>query len=672
MARTVTVGGITTGVPGVRQNSIQRVGGSEPGNLEQGVVAILGECAGTIEPAVAVEYRGGGNAKLKKELVSGELYDACRFAFDPSRNDKQDVRGAAKIIAMRVNPATQATLDLEEAGGGDLHNLTTRAYGSLANGVAVTVEAGTSGAYGRKLTVSQFGYNDEVKDDLGFLPVIAVRYKGGGTAATMTITRTSFATTITGAAGEDLSLLFSTYNTVQKLADYVNGFKNGAGTQVYDMVVVTPKPDEYLCESLDFVTAENILTETSASVVIALAATDFTSGAPTGLDAGDIVRLTKTGQTDEYLYTTSIGSPNVLIRGYQDTVDQLWDATGGATAGVTFRGITGVNQAMIDWFNNVSQHITSVRDTAYGTGTPAVLGKTWFTGGGEGTTLDSHWQTALDNLRDQRVNFIVLTSGAATVHAQLKAHMDWRWDVYGSSEAIAHIGAATLETKSQLKARSKALQTPNIALWGQDCKRGNDVHVSTQYAPWAMAAMAAGMQAGMGFGEGLHYKTFNITEVIQNAAIDLIDDAEDFVEFGISFARYFDDEFRCVRCLSTWTQNDDHEKIEVNVRNSLAWTLYKVRDRVKFFHSGRAARRGNALAVKSTIRSALEDIRDNDGAIVEGSELVNGKREAIPAFLILPIEQTGNVVGFGYRCVPTGASDFLNGDTFVGEFSDVA
>jgi len=144
------------------------------------------------------------------------------------------------------------------------------------------------------------------------------------------------------------------------------------------------------------------------------------------------------------------------------------------------------------------------------------------------------------------------------------------------------------------------------------------------------------------------------------------------VEYGVSFARFYDGENRCVRCLTTWSQNDDHEKIEVNVRNSLAWVLYKIRDRVKFFHAGKAARRGNALAVKSTIRTALEDCRDSDGAIVEGSELVNGKREAIPAFNILPIEQSGNVIGFGYECVPTGSSDFLNGDTFVGEFQDVA
>ena len=672
MARQVQVGGITTGIPGVRQNSIQRVNGSEPGVLESGVVAILGTCEGTIQPNTVTEYRGGANATLKRELVKGDLYDAARFAFDPSRNDRQEVRGASKVLAIRVNAATQATLDLEDGSSNDLINMTTRAYGAAANGVAATVAAGTSGAYGKKLTVSRWGYNDEVKDDLGFLPVIAVRYKGAGTDATMTISRTTFSTTITGAASENLSLAFSTYDTVQKLADYVNGFKNGAGTQVYEMVIVTPKPSEYLCENLDFATAENILTETSASVVIALGATDFTSGGPTGLDEGDIVKLTKAGQTDEYLYTTSIAGPNVLIRGYMDTVDQTWDATGGATAGVTFRGITGVNQGIIEWCNGFSQHVTAARDVAYAVGTPATIGQTYFTGGGEGASGSTEWQAALDTLRDWRVNFVVLTSTDATIHALLDAHMDWRWDVLGSSEAIAHIGAATLETKSQLKARAKALQSPNIALWFQDCKRSNDVGTSTQYAPWAMAAMAAGMQAGMPFGESLHYKTFNATEFIQNSTIDLIDDGEDFVSYGLSFGRYYDNEYRCVRCLTTWTQNDDHEKIEVNVRNSLAWVLYKIRDRVKFFHAGKAARRGNALAVKSTIRSTLEDVRDNDGAIVEGSELVNGKREAIPAFNILPIEQSGNVIGFGYECVPTGSSDFLNGDTFVGEFQDVA
>ena len=673
MARQVQVGGITTGIPGVRQNSIQRVNGSEPGILESGVVAILGTCEGTIQPDTVMEYRGGVNATLKAELVKGDLYDAARMAFDPSRNDKQEVRGASKVLAIRVNAATQATLDLEDGAGNDLLNMTTRAYGVAANGVAATVAAGASGAYGKKLTISRWGFNDEEKDDLGFLPVIAVRYKGAASGpATMTITDTTFATTITGSSpggSEDLNLSFSTYDTVQKLADYVNGYKGNGGAQVYEMVIVTPKPTEYLCENLDFVTGADILTKVSASVEIAKSATNWTSGAPAGLTAGEIVKLTKAGQTDEYLYATT---PTALIRGYMDTVDQLWNAVTTSTAGVTFRGITGVNQAIIEWCNGFSQHVTAARATGATTGTPDTTGQTYMSGGAEGASTSTEWQAALDTLRDHRVNFIVLTSTDAAIHALLKTHMDWRWGVDGSSEALAHVGAATLETKSQLKARAKALQSPNIALWGQDCKRGNDVGTSTQYAPWAMAAMAAGMQAGMGFGEGLHYKTFNVTELIQNSAIDLITDGEDFVEYGVSFARFYDGENRCVRCLTTWSQNDDHEKIEVNVRNSLAWVLYKIRDRVKFFHAGKAARRGNALAVKSTIRTALEDCRDSDGAIVEGSELVNGKREAIPAFNILPIEQSGNVIGFGYECVPTGSSDFLNGDTFVGEFQDVA
>ena len=660
MARTIQVGGYETGIPGSYQNSIQRTAPSNSGPLPTGIVAILGECEGEIAPNTPTRFRLGAGAYLKKQLNKGPLYDAARLAFKPSRNDPNEVRGASEVLAIRVNVALQSSSTLTGTGPVDLITLTSRGYGIAQNGLARTIAAGTLGAYGKKLTLSRPGYVDEVKDNLGFLPAFIIRYTGNGSTATMTITRTSLATTLAGDESDgsaNLSCAFSTYDTVQKLVDYINA-QTG-----YEAIIVTKSPSAFLCQNLDFVTAADIKLVDSGSV--SLASTTTTSMTLASVTAGNVVRL---GAGVEYVYVSATGSPNTVIRGFLDSTPAIHSSADADE----FYAATSVNQAIIEWANASSQHVTAARHADYAVGTPAVAAKTYFTGGSEGSTPGAtQYENALKELQKRYVNLIVLTDTTAAVHAKLADHMDWRWGK-GGMECIAHVGAAQDETYAQIKTRAKALQDSNIALWFQDVTRDDDLGVSTVYAPWAMGALAAGIQAGTPFGEGLEYKTLDVGELGQSSTIDMTVKNEDCVEDGISFGGYWDGEWRIVRCLSTWTQNDDHEKIEMNVRRSLAHTLYKTRLRVKADFLGKGQRKNNANSIKSSLRSALEDIRDKDKAIVEGSKLVNNRREIVPAFEILPVEVNGNVAGYSYRCTPTGSTTFLVGDTFVNEFQDVA
>lgn len=656
MARFVQVGGTTTGVPGVRQDYVRAEGGGVPGFLESGVVALIGECEGIMQPGVVHTYRS--SAKLKGELAKGRLYDGCRFALSPSRDDPLDVSGAQKILAIRVNPATQGTLTLQSVAPANMLTLTSRYYGAVAAGIAATVAAGTLTGPSKKLTISQFGETDEVGDSLGYNSVILLRYTGDATTAVATFNRTAFSTTLAGDQTDgsaDLSVAYTAYDTVDKLVNYINA-QTG-----YEAIAITPKPASYKCEDLDFVTNADIKLVDSGSVT--LAASTTTSMTLAAVTTGNVVRL----DNAEYVYITTAGSPNTVIRGYNDS-------TATSHTGVDadeFYNVTGVNKAIIDWCNNLSQRVTAVRHTDYAVGVPNTLSKTYLTGAGEGTTTSTQWASAFEALREQRVNFIVPLTDDAAVHTQLATHLTWRWGK-GGSEAIAHVGAAQDETIAQLKSRSKALNNANICLHFQDLNRDDDAGVDTNYAPWAMAVHAAAIQAGTAFGTPLTHKSLNVTAIGQNTAIDLIDDADTFIEFGICHARYYDSEYRIVRALTTWTNDDTDFKIECNVRHSTAWTLYKVRDRLRFYHHGKAAKSGNSNAVKGTMKTVLEEIRDIDEAIVEGNRLVNGQIESIPAFKILSVSQTGNVADASYQFVPTGGTDFINVGSVVGVFQDAA
>lgn len=658
MARFVNAGGEVSGIPGVKQDSITRASPSVPSVISSGVMAILGECTGGMQPTTIYEYTPSTAKNLKNDMNTGELYDGCRFAFDPSYNDPQEVKGASKVLAISINSATQSVKTILGAAASIL-DFTSIPYGLAANGVNIKeLVDGSSGGLGKKLTIGRSGKTDEVKDDIGFNPIFSIAYAGAGSAAAMTVTRTSLATTITGAAPDDISAAFSSFDTITKLVDHINS----AHPAKYSIVITVPNPDTYLCENLDFVTAVDIKPETGTLSTATAGSTVYTVGSFTGEDTGDVISV-----GGEYMFIENAGT-KTITRGYMDSVPAI-HTTAAAT---TLIPVGGTNQAIIDWVNTYSNFTTAARNSTYPAGVPVnITAATYFTGGTEGTTAAADWQNAIDLLRDQKVNFVCVTTSDSAVHTQVSTFLKAAWGSLGI-ETLAHVGAAADETLSQLKIRSKALQDSNIALWFAEIQRDNDQGVLTWYDPWAQAIIKAATQAGMDFGEALTYKTTKCADQRINTAIDLIDDGNTLVEYGISFDRYYDGAWRTVRCLSTWTNNDDDEKIEMTLRHPLGHTVYKVRDRLKFFHLGRKALSGNALSIKSTVARTLDDIRDNDKAIVAGSEYVNGTKVFIPAYKDIAVSQNGNVAVVTYQCTPIGATDFIPVSTIVGTFQDVA
>lgn len=644
MARMINVQGKLTGIPGVYQQGIALAGPQAPGVLESGVVAIVGECRGSIQPKVAFEITSP--SKVKAALGSGVLYDAARFAFKPSRD--LDVRGASKLVVVRVNPATRASSTLSSSAPASLITLSAVPYGSEGNAIKRTVAAGSGGGLGRKLTLSRAGENDEVGDDLGKYPPLLIRYKGSGTTATMTISATALATEVDSAA--DLNLTFAAYPTLLDLVNAINADSD------YEAVAGIQDPAEFLPENLDRVVAADIKTETATISLASASATTFT-GTYTGLDNDDVIKV-----GGEYLFVSNAGASTVE-RGFIDSAP----AAHSSASAVTFYAAGATTYAMIAWVNQFSLRCVAERASSSNAGRPATAVEAALTGGSEGTSSSSDWQDALNALASVYANILVVCSDSSTVHGYLKTHMANRWGSAGL-EAVAHTGAASQESLSALKLRQRGLQDPNTSLWFQDVQRENDKGVATWYAPWALAAMAAGIQAGTPLGTPHTYKTLECSDLRANTAIKVTDDdtANDLIKNGISLARMWDNDFRVLRCLSTYTASDDSWLIAPNTRSCVAWTVYKVRSRIRQLYLGKRGVKGDVADIKGTLVDILNDIRDIDGAIVEGSRLVNGQSQLIPAYDNLSVVRSGNVVNLSYLIVPAEGNDFIPVSTQIG------
>lgn len=116
------------------------------------VLALIGEATGG-EPKKVHWLTDPSYAKVL--FRSGSLLQAIQRAYDPS----SQVYGAYSVAAIRVNPATQATLILKDSLYNPLITLTSVDYGIWNNQLRVRVENGTLS--GKKLTVTYGTYYEQ-------------------------------------------------------------------------------------------------------------------------------------------------------------------------------------------------------------------------------------------------------------------------------------------------------------------------------------------------------------------------------------------------------------------------------------------------------------------------------------------------------------------------------
>lgn len=180
-------------------------------NLSVGnVLALIGRSEGGKPNA---ELRFGSPDDAIATLKSGELLTAVLKAFDPSAQ----TGGPVEIVAVRVNPATQSSLNLLDSQGGTAISLLTTDYGLYTSQIKIKIEAGTLA--GKKVTTS-FGNDFYTVDDLT-RDALSVQYTGLAASATITISDGSVV--LAAPAGTTVATIdLGTYPTIQQLVDRIN------------------------------------------------------------------------------------------------------------------------------------------------------------------------------------------------------------------------------------------------------------------------------------------------------------------------------------------------------------------------------------------------------------------------------------------------------------------
>jgi hypothetical protein len=182
------------------------------------VLALIGESAGGT-PKKATRVRSPQHAK--QLLRSGPLYEAAVRAFAPS----PEAGSPASILVVRVDPAVQATLTLNDADEAPSIALSATDYGAHTSSIEVRLEAG-----------SRLGYRLSVRQD----SVVATRDNVGSENINLQYTGTEADAAIDIAAGvltlkAPADTVAKTYNlnewaNVAALAEAINGMSDWAAS----------------------------------------------------------------------------------------------------------------------------------------------------------------------------------------------------------------------------------------------------------------------------------------------------------------------------------------------------------------------------------------------------------------------------------------------------------
>lgn len=274
----------------------------------------------------------------------------------------------------------------------------------------------------------------------------------------------------------------------------------------------------------------------------------------------------------------------------------------------------------IEWINTNSQYITAEKASGAKGGAPSnTTTPTFLSGGGEGTTLFSHWQGALNLLKKVRVNSIVVLTGDPAVHAALDAHCAYMCGI-GRSErdgfvGLLNAGLTDVPTKNEAKSQAVDLNTRHIRAFPQSIERYNTAGEREEFLPFFTAAVAAGMQAGSPVGTSLTFKYANILGIRQDSTWNPTDDAEEMIQGGLCFLENVEGVGRrFVRNVTTHLSSNNLAYIEGSVNEAVNFACFNFRTNMEMA----VGKRGFAGTINAAKGVALNTL----GLLVDSIVLV--------------------------------------------------
>jgi len=398
----------------------------------------------------------------------------------------------------------------------------------------------------------------------------------------ITVSSANQSTTIMTVAASATTIGLSLFSTAAAPGSVV-GWSAGATAGTTDVVVIgTNAAGSAVMEKVAITGASSGTTTTVFATITGIAAAHLPNAAAFAMSWVPFSLSTSTysalDDLEDYFDAKTNWSVSKLTGAASSTVlVATLDLFAGVAVGSSYR-VLAVLASMVSAVNAGSTFLTAA-EAASATGAPSNTSSSQFlTGGVEGATTFSHWQAALDMLRDHRVNTIVVMTTDAAVHAAAISHCTYMAGA-GRSERDCVLGAADGTSLSDSKTLAMAMNTRHARLCVQSVDRYNLAGSKETFAPPFTACIVAGMQAGCEVGTSLTFKYLNVLGFSgHDASYTIQDDADDMIQSGLCMIEKVPNVgFRWLRNVTTHLIDDNLAYIEASVNEAVNYSVYNFR-----------------------------------------------------------------------------------------------
>lgn len=675
-----------------------------------GIVGLVGEADGGA-PQEIQTFRTA--AAAKNYFRSGPIVEMAQVAFNPS-NDPRIGQGASALVCVKVNPSTQATLNVANSGG-------------IANPVApVIANVGVAGAttYSYKV-VAEYG------SAIGAGGISTTAASPVGTTATgnATLDAVNYNTvTITAVPGAINYLVYRTVGgATQGLIGGGTGLvfnDTGLAADGTTAPTVNTTANAFLLTSKDYGRHTNQISgqvtagSTANGRVLIIKFTDGgvvnTETSPslgdtgkftliyTGAAAASVLTVTPTGlQTAN---TAGEDDLNILWQNFTNLADVITmiNATGKYTAtalvanagsfdpknldnipspGVSIKTTAATLYAakydIVAWVNFNSSYATASMGT--GDTRPTVQGPTFFTGGVRGVTSNTMFTNALALLGGIRVNQViplasvdgtyteVQPSGVvsdtytfASVAAATEAHCAFYSSTIGKNERQAWVGGHY--TKTQYITAANTFNSPHLCLFAQQLflPRSTD-GTFIYFDEYATAVAAASMRAGAELAEPLTWKYARAFGVKQSTTWTFAADADELLLNGCFLIEEVKGKgFRWSKGLTTYTRTDNDAYTQESIVQGWKNIAYEWRTALEDRYIGTRGLLSNVGTIVPYSHVVLGKLRDQ-GQIADS--VINGT--VISGFRDISASLVGDTVQVEGTVSPTPGINYILQTIFI-------
>ena len=538
----------------------------------QKAVVVMGSANGG-KPGVL--YAVTSFPQAKNIFRGGEILDFIEAAWNPS----ESVQGAGTIYAMRVENATQGTL---EKGAVSFKSVL---YGKDANKVSLKLEDNDLTKTRRLTIISASDNVREVYDNLG--PIFNVTYKGTEPSALATITDKTLTIKVGVASSEitvmEYTLSGSTFDKVSSIITDINAHADFSASFI-----------PYGSKNIDSAYLDPIVGGDLK------ADGGFTA---TGL-VGDLILNTA------YSQLISVGVANVTIPDLK--------VSGQTADSVTLTQVKQADQVLT---------LKNFATTNLVGGSNGFVPNTW-----------APFFHLLGNDDAPRAYYVVTLTPNQAIHAELSAFVNEQSNSGYAMRGI--VGGSLGESLAQTMARQTSLYNPRMVLVGFDAELTMTDGRSQAFPAYMATALVAGLASGQPVAEPITYKQLRITKLLRDCDSTQLNQLHVSGVIGAEKVRNIGStSFRIVSDVTTYNNPDVPVKSELSLGEETDFLGMQLRERLDNLYIGTKVQATSADRMKMSVASfLLEKVND---ATIEGyttddiSVVIIGDRAEI-SFVVNP------------------------------------